>query len=247
MSLNIDFESGFPKIEINRKYVSCNGTGDLTYALGLKYLRGFEEIYDAEKFITSMSGVIQVEKRKSETSTQKLVSVKVPYNAKRDYITTNIEPQFQTTRNLRVITYFPSLTMKEGKVDKDMNPYSCWVAFEALRLKPELQEVVDSISKRLRSHDPHNQFVAIDFKSEMLGTSACRSNANKGMKNCYNPVEIAQFFQRIGYPRDTTIYVTQLKPDRILNELKDVYPKTFTKVHLCFSHDFLCKILTGFL
>ncbi|XP_071685922.1 protein MANNAN SYNTHESIS-RELATED 1-like [Rutidosis leptorrhynchoides] len=192
--------------------------------------RGFEEIYDADKFMTSMKGVIQIERRKNpETFAQKLASVKVPYNANRNYIMTNIEPLFQTTRNIRVITYFPSVSMKQGKVEKDMNPHSCWAVFEALRLKPELQEVVDSVVGRLRSREPNGQFVAIDYKSEMLGTSTCRSNANKGMKNCYNPVEIAQFLQRIGYPRDTLIYVTQSKMDRSLRSFKDLYGNTFTK------------------
>lgn len=192
--------------------------------------RDFEEIYDAEKFMTSMSGIVRVERRKRPTTlTEKLVSIKVPYNAKRDYIARNIRPLFKATQKVRVITYFPSATMKEGKVDKDMNPYSCWATFEALRLKPELQEVLDSITKRLRSHDSHQEFVAIDYKGETLGTPTCRSNANKGMKNCYNPVEIAQFLQRIGSPRDATIYLTHSKTDHSLSPIKDIYPKTFTK------------------
>ncbi|XP_071716081.1 protein MANNAN SYNTHESIS-RELATED 1-like [Rutidosis leptorrhynchoides] len=189
--------------------------------------RGFEEIYDAEKFLTSVKGVIQVKRRKhSEIFAQKLTSVKVPYNANKNYIMTNIEPLFQTTRNIHVTTNFPS---KQDKVDKDMNPHSCWAVFEALRLKPELQEVVDSVVAKLRSHEPNGQFVAIDYKGEMLKTSTCRSDANKGMKNCYNPVEIAQFLQRIGYPRDTIIYVTQTKMDRSLRSFKDLYRNTFTK------------------
>lgn len=191
--------------------------------------RDFEEIYDVEKFLTSMSGVVQVERRKqTEASTQKLVSVRVPYLANQNYIMTNIEPLFQTSRNLRVITYIQS-TMNQGKVDKDMNPYACWATFEALHLKPELQQVVDSIVGRLRSREPNGQFVAIDYKAEMLGTSTCRGSANKGMKDCYNPVEITQFLQRIGYTQNTIIYVTQSKPDHSLRALKDSYPKTFTK------------------
>ncbi|KAF5776600.1 putative GDP-fucose protein O-fucosyltransferase [Helianthus annuus] len=192
--------------------------------------RRFDEIYDADKFITSMSGVIQVEAHKHhEASTKKSIDVKVPYNANRNYIMNNVGPIFQTTQNVRVISYFPSSTTKLAEVDKDTNPYSCWAMFEALRLKPELQKVVDSIVGSLRSRDPSGQFVAIDYKTGMLGTSTCQSNANEGMKNCYNPVEIAQFLQRIGYPRDSTIYVTQSKADRSLSLLKDLYPKTFTK------------------
>ncbi|PWA63078.1 GDP-fucose protein O-fucosyltransferase [Artemisia annua] len=192
--------------------------------------RDFEEIYDAEKFMTSMSGIVRVERRKRPTTlTEKLVSIKVPYNAKRDYIARNIEPLFKATQKVRVITYFPSATMKDGKVDNDMNPYSCWATFKALRLKPELQEILDSITKRLRSHDSHQEFVAIDYKGEMLGTTTCRSNANKGMKNCYNLFEIAQFLQRIGSPRDATIYLTHSKTDHSLSPIKDIYPKTFTK------------------
>ncbi|KAL8189500.1 hypothetical protein R6Q57_029066 [Mikania cordata] len=191
---------------------------------------GFKEIYDAERFISSMSDVVQVERRKQpDMSTHKLISVKVPYNANRDYIMTNVEPLFQATRNVRVVTYFPSLTTGKGKVNKVMNPYSCWGAFEALHLKPQLQEVVNSIVRRLRSQEPDGQFIAIDYKGEMLGTRSCESNANKGMKNCYNPVEIAQFLQRIGYPQYSTIYVTQTKADRSLRLFKDLYPKTFTK------------------
>ncbi|KAF5787632.1 putative GDP-fucose protein O-fucosyltransferase [Helianthus annuus] len=192
--------------------------------------RGFEEIYDAERFMSSMSGVVQVERRNHPDSfMQRLVSVKVPYNANPGYIMTHVDPLFRATRNVRVITYFPSVTMQAGRVDKDMSPYSCWATFEALRLKPELQEVVNSIVGRLKSHGPDRQFVAVDYKGEMLGTSTCRSNANKGMKNCYNPVEIAQFFQRIGYPQYSTIYVTQSEPGHSLRSLKDLYPNTLTK------------------
>ncbi|KAI3711811.1 hypothetical protein L1987_70357 [Smallanthus sonchifolius] len=191
--------------------------------------RGFEEIYDAEKFITSMSGMIQVESRKCyESLTQTPVNIKVPYNANRNYVINNIGLMFQTTRNVRVISYLSS-TMRQGEVDKNMNPYSCWAAFEALRLKPELQEMVDYIVGSLRSREPNREFVAIDYKSEMLGMSMCQSNVNEEMKNCYNPVEIARFLQRIGYPRDSTIYVTQSKPDRSLRSLTDLYPNTLTK------------------
>ncbi|KAI3715312.1 hypothetical protein L6452_22291 [Arctium lappa] len=186
--------------------------------------RGFDEIYDAEKFMTSMNGLVHVETRKHPEL--KLVSVRVPYNANQNYILTNIEPLFRTTRYLRVITYFPSFSMSQGKVDRDMNPYSCWATFEALHLKPELQEVVDSIVGRLRGHGSKGQFIAIDYKGEMTGTSACR---NDGMKSCYNAMEITQFLQRIGYPKDTTIYVTQSRSDNGLNALQDVYPNTFTK------------------
>ncbi|KAK1417098.1 hypothetical protein QVD17_26220 [Tagetes erecta] len=192
--------------------------------------KGFEEIYDVQKFISSMGSVVQVETRKHYNMfTRKLKSVKVPYNAKRDYIMANVEPLFRGTQNVRVITYFPTTIMGEGRVDKDTNPYSCWVAFEALRLKPELQEVVKSVVGWLKSQEMDNRLIAIDYKSEMLGTSSCGNHANKGMKSCYNIDEIAQFLQRIGYPRYSAIYVTQSKPDRSLSSFKDLYPKTFTK------------------
>ncbi|KAD2394164.1 hypothetical protein E3N88_41141 [Mikania micrantha] len=192
--------------------------------------RAFGEIYDAERFITSMHGVIQVETRELRaTSTQKPVNVRVPYNVNRDYIMKNIEPIFKTAQNVRVISYLKSSTMRQGEVDKDMNPYSCWATFEALRLKPELQKLVNSVVGKLRSREADGQFVAIDYKTEMLGTGICRSNANEGMKNCYNPIEITQFLQRIGYPRDSTIFVTQSKADRSLRVLKDLFPNTLTK------------------
>ncbi|KAK1414075.1 hypothetical protein QVD17_29814 [Tagetes erecta] len=192
--------------------------------------RAFDEIYDVNKFVRSMNGVIQVEARKQpETSTQKFIDVKVPYNADQNYIMNNIKPVFQTARNVRVISYLPSSNMRQGDVDKSMNQYSCWAAFEALRLKPELQEAVDSVVTKLRSHDKNGQFVAIDYKSEMMRSSICQSMAYKGIKTCYNPIEIARFFQRIGYPRDSILYVTQSKADHSLRALKDLYPNTLTK------------------
>nr|XP_043626133.1 protein MANNAN SYNTHESIS-RELATED 1-like [Erigeron canadensis] len=192
--------------------------------------RGFEEIYDMEKFLTVMNGVIRVQRHKTPgTSTKKLVSVKVPYNANRNYIMTNIKPLFQKTQNVRVVTYFPSSTMGQGKVDKDMDPHSCWATFEALRLKPELQAMVDSLAERLRNHGQNGQFAAIDYKGALLGKGICQSNANKERKNCYNPVEIAQFLQRIGYPLNATIYMTQSKADRSIGAVKDLYHNTLTK------------------
>ncbi|XP_024962708.1 protein MANNAN SYNTHESIS-RELATED 1-like [Cynara cardunculus var. scolymus] len=190
--------------------------------------RGFDEIYDVEKFITSMSGVVHVETRKHPEL--KLVSVRVPYNANRNYILTNIQPLFYTTQYLRVITYFPSSTTSQGKVDKDMNPHSCWATFEALHLNPELQEVLDSIVGKIKGHGLNGQFIAIDYKGEIVGTSACRNDGMNRIKSCYNPMEIAQFLRRVGYQKDTTIYVTdQSRSDNGLNVLKDFYPNTFTK------------------
>ncbi|CAI9285487.1 unnamed protein product [Lactuca saligna] len=192
--------------------------------------RSFEEIYDVEKFMTSMNGLIQVERRKNpESSRQKSITIKVPYNANRNYIKTNIKPLFQTTPNVRVITYFPSSNVREGKVDKDMSPYSCWAMFEALHLKPELQHVVDSIVSRLRGGEPKGEFMAIDFKSEKMGTSVCRGERNEGTKSCYNIVEITQFLRKIGYEKNTTIYVTQPRSGRELDALKDSYTNIFTK------------------
>ncbi|KVH87856.1 GDP-fucose protein O-fucosyltransferase [Cynara cardunculus var. scolymus] len=196
--------------------------------LHLQSYRGFDEIYDVEKFITSMSGVVHVETRKHPEL--KLVSVRVPYNANRNYILTNIQPLFYTTQYLRVITYFPSSTTSQGKVDKDMNPHSCWATFEALHLNPELQEVLDSIVGKIKGHGLNGQFIAIDYKGEIVGTSACRNDGMNRIKSCYNPMEIAQFLRRVGYQKDTTIYVTdQSRSDNGLNVLKDFYPNTFTK------------------
>ncbi|XP_076908871.1 protein MANNAN SYNTHESIS-RELATED 1-like [Bidens hawaiensis] len=191
--------------------------------------RGFEEIYDAERFISSMSGVVQVERRKYSNAFKKVVSVKIPYNANQEYIITNVKHLFKVALTVRVITDFPPLAMREGKVDKNMNPSSCWAIFKALRLKPELQDLMNSIVKRLKNHGQDHTLTAIDYKGEMMGTGICGTNAVKGMKHCYNPVDIAQFLQRVGYPRDSPIYVTQSKPGYSLRSLKDLYPNLLTK------------------
>lgn len=179
-----------------------------------------------------MSGVVQVERRKYSNAFKKVVSVKIPYNANQEYIITNVRHLFKVAHTVRVITDFPPLAMREGKVDKNMNPSSCWAVFKALRLKPELQEVMNSIVKRLKSHGQDHTLTAIDYKGEMMGTGICGTDAVKGMKHCYNPVEIAQFLRRVGYPQDSPIYVTQSKPGYSLRSLKELYPNLHTKVRV---------------
>ncbi|XP_076914400.1 protein MANNAN SYNTHESIS-RELATED 1-like [Bidens hawaiensis] len=190
--------------------------------------RAFEEIYDIEKFKTTMSGVIQVQTRKpNDTSSQAPVDVKVPYHANHNYIMNNVVPIFQNTQNVRVISYLPS---SAGEVDNHMNPHSCWAVFEALSLKPELQKKVDTVVRNLRSREPNGQFIAIDYKTDELGASICGSSANEEMKNCYTTMELSSFFQRIGFLQDSTYYITHPTPDDSLRPLKDLYPKTLTKV-----------------
>lgn len=53
-------------------------------------------------------------------------------------------------------------------------------------------------------------------------------------KTCFGAQEIANFLQKLGFNKDTTIYLTQSRWDNSLNVLKDIFPKTYTKVRLFF-------------
>ncbi|KAG0475596.1 hypothetical protein HPP92_015282 [Vanilla planifolia] len=66
-----------------------------------------QDMYDEEKFMRSLHGVIKIAKELPHEMTSKSpVVVSVPNQASEDYIERNIEPIFQTTGYLRLATDF---------------------------------------------------------------------------------------------------------------------------------------------
>ncbi|MED6216130.1 hypothetical protein PIB30_004614 [Stylosanthes scabra] len=100
----------------------------------------------------------------------------------------------------------------------------------SLELQPEIRDLVDSMVERLKtlSRKTDGQFIAVDLRVEMLDKKGCRPD-NDGEKSCYNAQEIAVFLRKIGFNKDTTIYVTESRWDSSLDSLKDLFPKTYTK------------------
>ncbi|KAL1292625.1 hypothetical protein HN51_053194 [Arachis hypogaea] len=193
--------------------------------------RNFEDIYDLDVFMRSMEGVVAVVKNlPDQISTKNIAVVKVPNRVTEDYIATHVEPIYRSKGNIRLATYFPSINMRKAGKKGDTDSVACLAMFGSLELQPEIRDLVDSMVERLKtlSRKTDGQFIAVDLRVEMLDKKGCRPD-NDGEKSCYNAQEIAVFLRKIGFNKDTTIYVTESRWDSSLDSLKDLFPKTYTK------------------
>lgn len=191
--------------------------------------RKFEEIYDVEKFMRNLDGVVKVVKDLPDgVSIRDFDVVRVPNRVTEDYITEQIKPTFESKGNLRLATYFPSVNMRKTSTS---DPVACLATFGTLELQSEVNEVVNSMIDRLQtlSRKSDGKFVAVDLRIEMLERKGCHASGSSGTKSCYTAQEIAIFLRKIGFDEDTTIYLTQSRWDNSLDILKDIFPKTYTK------------------
>ncbi|KAI5575644.1 hypothetical protein BDE02_10G225400 [Populus trichocarpa] len=194
--------------------------------------RKFEEIYDVEKFVKSLVGVVKVVKRLPEdVSIRDFAVVKVPNRVSEDHIAEQIEPVFRTNSNIRLATFFPSVNMRKTTKTSASDSVACLAMFGTLELQPEVNEVVDSMIERLRtlSRKSDGRFIAVDLRVEILDKKGCHGSSATGTKSCFSAQEIAIFLRKIGFGKDTTIYLTQPRWDESLDVLKDIFPKTYTK------------------
>lgn len=204
-----------------------------------------------------MEGVVKVVKDlPSHVTTKKIAAVKVPNRVTEDYIARHVEPIYRSKGNVRLATYFPSINMRKSGKKGDTDSIACLAMYGSLELQPEIHDLVDSMVERLRtlSRKSDGQFIAVDLRVEMLNKKGCQGNDdNDGEKTCFNAQEIAVFLRKIGIDKDTTIYLTQSRWDDSLDSLKDLFPKTYTKVsylflflHLYLSHTRAQKYTHGF-
>ncbi|CBI25299.3 hypothetical protein VitviT2T_014315 [Vitis vinifera] len=194
--------------------------------------RDFEEIYDVEKFMKSLEGVVRVTKdQPAELSAQNIAVVRVPNRVTEEHVEEYIAPIFRTKGNVRLATYFPSVNMKEITKSK-ADSVACLAMFGALELQPEVREVVDSMVERLRtlSRKSDGQFIAVDLRVEILEKKGCLGG--DGTKTCYGPDEISAFLQKIGFDKDATVYLTQTRWHGSLDSLKESFPKTYIKENI---------------
>ncbi|XP_048428512.1 protein MANNAN SYNTHESIS-RELATED 1 [Pyrus x bretschneideri] len=194
--------------------------------------RNFDEIYDVEKFISSLDGVVKVvKKRPGKLSTRNLAAVKVPNRVTEDYIVEHVEPIYRSKGNIRLATYFPSVNMKKTEAKSSSDSVACLGMFGTLELQQEISEVVESMVERLKtlSRKSDGQFVAVDLRVDILEKNGCQGGDESGTKSCYNAQEIALFLRKLGFAKDTTIYLTESKWDSSLDALKDIFPKTYIK------------------
>ncbi|KAG5601868.1 hypothetical protein H5410_033238 [Solanum commersonii] len=194
--------------------------------------RNFEDIYDVEHIVRSLDGVVKVATTQpAEVSARNLAVVKVPNRVSEDYIAENIEPVFTSKGNIRLATYFPSVNMKKMKEKSNVDSIACMSMFGTLELQPEVNEVVESMVERLRtlSAKSKGQFIAVDLRVDILEKKSCQGDGSLKSKSCYGPEEIGMFLRKIGFNKDTTLYLTQSRWDSSLDALKDLFPKTYTK------------------
>ncbi|KAH7564905.1 hypothetical protein JRO89_XS09G0062800 [Xanthoceras sorbifolium] len=194
--------------------------------------RKFEDIYGVEKFIKSLDGVVKVVRDlPAAISIRNLAVVKVPNRVTEDHIVENIQPIFRSKGNIRLATYFPSVNMRKSAQKSDLDLVACLAMFGTLELQPDVNEVVDSMIERLKtlSRKSGGQFIAVDLRVDLLEHKGCHESGSSGRKSCYSAQEIAVFLRKLGFNKDTTIYLTQPRWDSSLGVLKDIFPKTYTK------------------
>ncbi|XP_023515332.1 protein MANNAN SYNTHESIS-RELATED 2-like [Cucurbita pepo subsp. pepo] len=190
----------------------------------------FGDIYDVEKFIGSLDGVVKVVKElPSEISPRKISAVKVPNRVSENYISEHVEKIYKKSGSIRLATFFPSVNMKKSTTSSNGDSVPCLAMFGTLKLQPEISEVIESMIERLKtlSRKSNGQFIAVDLRIEMLGENGCQEAS--GSKGCYTAQDIALFLRKIGFDKDATIYLTQPRWDNSLEDLKDLFPKTYTK------------------
>ncbi|KFK35833.1 hypothetical protein AALP_AA4G043000 [Arabis alpina] len=192
----------------------------------------FEDIYDVDKLIKTLESVVKVVKKlPSHVSFRDIAIVKVPTRVAEDYIKEHIDPIFKSKGNIRVTTYFPSVNLRKSTQGGETDPVSCLAMFGSLELQSGVNDLVESMIQRLKTHSKKSggRFVAIDLRVEILEKKNCHETGVAGSKTCYNAQEIALFLRKLGFGSDTTIYLTQPRWESSLNILKDIFPKTFTK------------------
>ncbi|KAG9149791.1 hypothetical protein Leryth_026332 [Lithospermum erythrorhizon] len=192
----------------------------------------FKDVYDIEKLEQSLDGVVRVARSlPAKISSRNLAVVKVPSQVIEDYLAENVEPVFRSKGNIRLVTYFPSVNMKRTETKNNLDSVACLAMFGSLELKSEVYEVVDSMVERLKSFSrkTNGQFIAVDLRVDMLEKKGCQGNGASKSKSCYSPQGIALFLRKIGFGKDTTVYLTQSRWDDSLDSLKDFFPKTYTK------------------
>lgn len=167
-------------------------------------------------------------------------TVRVPNRVSQDYIVRVMKPIFQSKGALRIESYFMSInsTMvdkNKNKNNNNLNSLACKAMFGSLQLKPEVQEVVESMVQKLRSwsKNSNGQFIAVDLKTEMCDGKADQ----RGRKGCYKAEEIGQFLKKVGFSQETAVYVTQPRWHSDLDALRDIFPKTYTKVFFYDLHN----------
>ncbi|KAJ3696494.1 hypothetical protein LUZ61_000199 [Rhynchospora tenuis] len=197
---------------------------------GLK--RNFQDMYDAQKFTTSLDGIVKVVRElPPEYASKKPTIIRVPNRVTKEFISKTIEPILQTSKFIQLSIVFPSITLKKRETQNgDFNGVACQAMFHSLQLKYDLLEVAEKMVERLKALGIENggQFIAIDCRSEMLNKRSCMVVRGR-RKSCYNASEVAEFLKKLGFNANSVVYLTETWWHGELDPLKEAFPRTYTK------------------
>ncbi|KAI3828757.1 hypothetical protein L1987_02867 [Smallanthus sonchifolius] len=213
--------TGTRSMDPNTMFHRLCGSNQITDAVVVaRYLKATLVIPDIRG--SRPDGVVKVVKTQpTELSTKDLVVLRIPNRVIEDYIANNIEPVFKTKGNVRLATYFPSVNTKKTRVpeNEERNSVGCLAMFGTLELQQEVREVVNSIVDRLKtlSHNSDSYFFAIDLRLDMLEQKGCQ-----GSKKCYG---LAGFLKKLGFDKNSVVYLTQSRWDSNLDSLKGFFPE----------------------
>ncbi|XP_057859978.1 protein MANNAN SYNTHESIS-RELATED 1 [Cryptomeria japonica] len=196
----------------------------------------FEQIYDADKFIDSLSGVVKVARQLPNNKiARKTVIVRIPHRVTEQYISENVEPLFRKKRSIMLSIVFPSIDMKikQGS-NSEMESIRCLGMYGALEFRPEIRMVGDKMLKKLRDAEDGSSrhFVAVDLRMDILLHRGCENadgSLKSGTKKCFGAQDVGIFLRKIGFQEDTPLYLTESTWHENLNSLKDIFPNVYTK------------------
>lgn len=204
--------------------------------------RKFEDMYDVDKFMTSLDGVVKVvHSLPNAVSSKKPAVVRVPNRVTEEFITGTIEPIFQRNNYLRLATIFSSVSLKQKESgNKDLDSTACLAMFSGLQLKPEFSAVAKHMLDKLKeiSEKSDGMVIAIDLQTELLEKKICKTNGGARRRGCYYPQEVVHFLKKVGFSADTTIYLTETWWHKSLDTLKEAFPNTYTKARKLFHQFF---------
>ncbi|KAL6655301.1 hypothetical protein ACP70R_006127 [Stipagrostis hirtigluma subsp. patula] len=198
--------------------------------------RKFQDMYDVDKFVKSLHGVVTVlHELPAKVSAKKPAVIRVPNRVTEEFIMETIQPIFHSNNYLRLAVVFPSVSLKPKETNnRDMDSTACLAMFSSLELKPEYSEVAKQMLHRLKelSKKSDGTVLAIDMQTDLLGKKSCKTIGGARRKGCHNPGEVLGFLKKVGFSANTTIYLTETWWHKDLNDLKEEFPHTYTKADI---------------
>ncbi|ONM56039.1 O-fucosyltransferase family protein [Zea mays] len=155
--------------------------------------RKFQDMYNVDKFVRSLDGVVEViDEIPDEVSAKKPAVIRVPNRVTESFIMDTIQPIFKKNKYLRLAVIFSSVSLRPKETsNKDLDATACLAMFSGLELKHEYSEVARKMLDRLQelSKKSDGKVLAIDLRTDLLEKKSCKTTSGARRKGCYNPNE----------------------------------------------------------